>query len=102
MCASFVVLTHGHPFRFISRQWNGFSQPESVYSSQSHFADVGSNRYDFWRVSLDAFLAHPIGGLGQDNFADYYVVHRRTAAEPSATHSIELRLLAQTGARRLR
>jgi hypothetical protein len=96
-CAAFAVLTHGHPFRFISRQWNGFSQPESVYSSHSHFADVGSNRYDFWRVSLDALLAHPVGGLGQDNFADYYVVHRHTAAEPSATHSIELRLLAQTG-----
>ena len=62
-----TAAAHGHPVRFIERQWNGFSQPQAA-SSGSHFTDVGSGRYDFWRVSLDAFLAHPIGGLGQDNF----------------------------------
>ncbi len=91
-----VAATHGHPVRFIERQWNGFSQPQTT-STGSHFTDVGSGRYDFWRVSLDAFLAHPIGGLGQDNFDDYYVRHRRTGEEPSYTHSLELRLLAHTG-----
>jgi hypothetical protein len=87
--------THGHPVRFIVREWNGFSHPET--STGSHFTDVGSSRYDFWRVALDAFVAHPIGGLGQDNFADYYVPHRRTADEPAWTHSLELRLLTHTG-----
>ena len=91
-----VAATHGRPFRFISRQWNGFSHTQTVVSS-SHFTDVGSGRYDFWRVALDAFLAHPIGGLGQDNFDDYYVRHRRTNEEPSYTHSLELRFLAHTG-----
>src|SRR6185312_3362182 len=52
---------------------------------------------DFWRVALDAFVNHPIGGLGQDNFGDYYLPRRRTAEEPSWTHSLELRLLAHTG-----
>jgi hypothetical protein len=46
---------------------------------------------------LDAFVAHPIGGLGQDNFADYYVTRRRTGEEPRWTHSLEMRLLAHTG-----
>jgi hypothetical protein len=91
-----VAATHGHPFRFISRQWNGFSHTQTV-ASASHFTDVGSGRYDFWRVALDAFVAHPIGGLGQDNFADYYVPRRRTNEEPAWTHSLELRLLAHTG-----
>jgi hypothetical protein len=97
MCASFVALTHGHPFKFISRQWNGFSQVQMTFSHTSHFGDVGSGRYDFWRVALDGLLTHPIGGLGQDNFADYYLLHRHTADETSATHSLELRLLAHTG-----
>ena len=88
--------THGDPIGFISRQWNGFSHQQTS-SSGSHFADVGSGRYDFWRVALDAFVANPVGGLGEDNFADYYVRRRRTLEEPSWTHSIELRLLAQTG-----
>jgi hypothetical protein len=92
-----TVATHGHPFKFVSRQWNGFSQVQTHFSSQSHFGDVGSGRYDFWRVAIDALLAHPVGGLGEDNFADYYIKHRRTSQEPSWTHSIELRLLAQTG-----
>jgi len=91
------VGTHGHPVKFVVRQWNGFSKPEMNFSSQSHFVDVGSGRYDFWRVASDAVLAHPIGGLGQDNFADYYVRHRRTGEEPSWTHSLEMRLLAHTG-----
>jgi len=91
-----IAATHGHPIRFVERQWDGFSHPQTA-SSGSHFTDVGSGRYDFWRVSLDAFLAHPIGGLGQDNFDDYYVSRRRTVEEPSYTHSLELRLLTHTG-----
>jgi len=91
-----TIATHGHPFHFIARQWHGFSHTQVAYTG-SHFADVGSGRYDFWRVSLDAFVAHPIGGLGQDNFAEYYDRHRRTGEEPSWTHSLEMRLLAQTG-----
>jgi hypothetical protein len=91
-----LVVSHGRPLQFISHQWNGFSHEQSG-STSSHFTDVGSGRYDFWRVALDAFLAHPIGGLGQDNFGDYYLTHRHTFEEPSWTHSLELRLLAHTG-----
>jgi hypothetical protein len=91
-----LAVSHGHPFQFASRQWHGFSH-ESRPSAGSHFTDVGSGRYDFWRVALDAFVAHPIGGLGQDNFDNYYVTRRRTDEEPSWTHSLELRLLAHTG-----
>ncbi len=91
-----LAVSKGHPFQFISRQWHGFAHAEAVYGS-SHFTDVGSGRYDYWRVALDAFKAHPIGGLGQDNFGDYYLIHRHTSEEPSWTHSLELRLLAHTG-----
>jgi hypothetical protein len=94
--AGALAVSHGHPFRFISRQWHGFSHQASVHSG-SHFTDLGSGRYDFWRVALDAFVAHPVGGLGQDNFDNYYVPRRRTDEEPSWTHSLELRLLAHTG-----
>lgn len=95
--AGSVVATHGDPFGFVSRQWRGFSHPPTSSPTGSHFATVGSGRYDIWRVSLDALRAHPIGGLGQDNFADYYIVHRKTNEEVSWTHSFEMRLLAHTG-----
>jgi hypothetical protein len=91
-----LAVSKGHPFQFISRQWHGFAHAEAVYGS-SHFTDVGSGRYDYWRVALHAFERHPIGGLGQDNFGDYYLTMRNTGEEPSWTHSLELRLLAHTG-----
>jgi O-Antigen ligase len=91
-----VAATHGDPFGFVKRQWNGFSNPEHG-SGGSHFGTIGSGRSDFWRVSLDAFASHPLGGLGQDNFDDYYVSRRRTPEEPQWTHSLEMRLLAHTG-----
>ena len=92
-----LAVSHGHPVSFISRQWHGFSHQGSTVRSGSHFTDVGSGRYDFWRVALDAFVAHPVGGLGQDNFDNYYVPRRRTGEEPAWTHSLEFRLLAHTG-----
>jgi hypothetical protein len=95
-----LAVSHGHPFSFISRQWHGFSHQEKSQPGArtgSHFSDVGSGRYDFWRVSLDAFAAHPVGGLGQDNYAEYYVAHRQTTEQPAWTHSLELRLLTHTG-----
>jgi hypothetical protein len=96
LLAGGLAVSNGHPFQFISRQWHGFAHAEAVYGS-SHFTDVGSGRYDYWRVALHAFERHPIGGLGQDNFGDYYLTLRRTGEEPSWTHSLELRLLAHTG-----
>jgi len=94
--AGAFVATHGDPVGFVKRQWNGFSQPETGGAS-SHFDTVGSGRYDFWRVALDAVIAYPVGGLGQDNFADYYITRRRSNEEPAWPHSLELRLLACTG-----
>lgn len=93
-----VAATHGHPVRFFNEQWHGFTHPSSTTDAQaSHFASTGSQREDGWRVALDAFAAHPIGGLGQDNFSDYYTVHGRTGIELAWVHSWELRLLAHTG-----
>jgi O-antigen/teichoic acid export membrane protein len=92
-----VAATHGHPIRFVQRQLNGFSHQTTSDSTASHFATLGSGRSDFWRVSLDALAAHPVGGLGQDNFVDYYLQHRHTGEEPSWAHSLELQLLATTG-----
>ena len=89
--------THGDPWGFVKRQWHGFSHQAVATGGSSHFTSVGSGRYDFWRVSLNALAAHPIGGLGQDNFSDYYVRRRRTDEETRWTHSLEMRLLAHTG-----
>ncbi len=98
LCATgALAATHGDPVSFVKRQWHGFIHPSSASSATTHFVSVGTGRYDFWRIGLDATARHPLGGLGQDNFADYYVPRRRTYEEPKWTHSLELRLLVHTG-----
>lgn len=92
-----VIATHGDPVGFVKRQWQGFTNASASNAAGTHFGQVGSGRYDFWRVSLDALIAHPLQGLGQDNFTDYYLPRRHTDEEPRWTHSIEFRLLAHTG-----
>jgi hypothetical protein len=92
-----VAVSSGHPGSFITKQWHGFTSEPTQSDTQSHFAEVGSGRYDIWKSSLSAFRAHPLGGLGQDNFGDWYLTHRHTSEEPLWTHSLELRLLAHTG-----
>ena len=94
--AGALAATHGQPVQFVKRQLNGFTHEDSG-GTRSHFATVGSGRYDVWRVAFKGFVANPVGGLGQDNFENYYVVHRRTDEEPAWPHSLEMRLLATTG-----
>jgi hypothetical protein len=58
---------------------------------------VGSGRYDLWRVAALEFADHPVQGVGVDNFAVGYARERKNREEPLYPHSIEWRLLSQTG-----
>jgi hypothetical protein len=97
MGAGLWVVSQHHPASFISREWRGFTSEPTQTITSNHFLEVGSGRYDIWRSAVDAFSAHPLGGLGQDNFGDWYLTHRHTIEEPLWPHSLELRLLASTG-----
>src|SRR5204862_2689970 len=58
---------------------------------------LGSNRYDFYRVALNEFAAHPVAGIGADNFQQQYLRRGRSEETPRYPHSVEMRTLAQTG-----
>ncbi len=58
---------------------------------------LGSNRYDFYRVAIDEFVAHPLLGTGVDNFQQQYLLHGHSHETPRYPHSIELRALGETG-----
>jgi hypothetical protein len=95
--AAGFALTDGRPDRKVTDYWKRSNGYQATTPGSSRFAAVGSNRPDFWRVSLKAFAAHPLGGLGQDNWSAYYLHERRSSEQPRWTHSFELRLLAHTG-----
>jgi hypothetical protein len=89
-----LVATGGHPVGGIDSAWADFTDVEY---DDSAITSLGSGRYDFWRVAVDGWLAHPVLGLGQDNFIELYAARRRTNEEPRWVHSLPLRLLAHTG-----
>jgi len=99
--AAGLAAVHGHPVERIEHAWNSFANTNTGAgtgtSGSSRFSALGSQRVDFWRVALHEWSAHPLIGIGQDNFAAGYLRLRHTDQEPRWAHSLELRLLVHTG-----
>jgi tetratricopeptide (TPR) repeat protein len=93
------LVAAGNPIRRVEDGWRSFKGGyASDRTTGSHLVSgLGSNRYDFYRVALDQFLAHPLVGIGADNFQEQYLAHGRSEETPHYPHSVELRTLAQTG-----
>jgi hypothetical protein len=91
----------GDPLARVRHAWDTFESPKGYGADSSTgsrlTSGLGSNRYDFYRVALDEFAAHPIGGIGADNFAEQYLRHGRSEETPKYPHSVEMRTLADTG-----
>jgi tetratricopeptide (TPR) repeat protein len=90
----------GNPITRLRHGWDTFRNVKGYAANGSGSrltSGLGSNRYDFYRVALDEFAAHPIGGLGADNFQQQYLRHGRSQETPRYPHSVELRTLADTG-----
>ncbi len=89
----------GNPVIRVRHAWDSFKGGYTAEATGSNrlLGGLGSNRYDFYRVALDEFEAHPLIGIGADNFAQQYLVHGRSDETPRYPHSVELRTLSQTG-----
>ncbi len=90
----------GNPVRRVEHAWNTFTSPlgyEANSSGNRLTSGFGSERYDFYRVAADQFVAHPLLGIGADNFAQQYLVHGRSEETPRYPHSVEFRTLVETG-----
>jgi tetratricopeptide (TPR) repeat protein len=82
----------------VDRAWEEFRGPTEALPTTSYLSSgVGGNRYDIWRVALLEFREAPLHGAGADNFAVAYLRERRSVEEPLYPHSLELRVLSQTG-----
>lgn len=88
----------GEPFDRLDSAWEEFKANEAPGEEDAtRFADLGSTRYDFWRVALDLSGEHLLAGLGQDNYAAEYLERREALEEPRWVHSLLLRLTTHTG-----
>ncbi len=90
----------GNPISRARHAWETFKSPQGYAANGGGnrlTSGFGSSRYDFYRVSLDEFVDHPLVGIGADNFAQPYLARRRSDETPHYPHSVELRTLTQTG-----
>jgi O-antigen ligase/polysaccharide polymerase Wzy-like membrane protein len=93
------LVAAGDPVTRVRHGWDSFKGGYSADSVTGNrlLSGLGSSRYDFYRVALDEFAAHPIVGIGADNFQQQYLAHGRSDETPHYPHSVELRTLSQTG-----
>ncbi|WP_052245823.1 O-antigen ligase [Sporosarcina sp. ZBG7A] len=56
--------------------------------------DGGSGRFELWRRAWEYFLAHPVIGIGADNFIEYNKVYY---GESLYTHNTLLQILSESG-----
>jgi hypothetical protein len=90
----------GDPAARVRHAWDTFKSGNGYAANGSGSrltSGFGSNRYDFYRVALNEFVAHPVVGIGADNFQQPYLAHGRSTETPHYPHSVELRTLTQTG-----
>jgi O-antigen ligase len=93
------ALAAGNPVKRIEHGWHTFKVGYSADSTSGSrlTSGLGSARYDFYRVALNEFAAHPLLGIGADNFQQQYLAHGRSEETPHYPHSVEIRTLSQTG-----
>src|SRR5271165_4495398 len=90
----------GNPVARARHAWDTFKSGSGYAANGAGnrlTSGFGSNRYDFYRVALDEFRAHPLIGIGADNFQQQYLQHGRSDETPRYPHSVELRTLTETG-----
>lgn len=93
------LVVAGNPVGRVEHAWQTFKRGYSANNTHVNrlVGGLGSGRYDFYRVALDEFKAHPLLGIGADNFQTQYLAHARTEETPHYPHSVELRTLVQGG-----
>ena len=58
---------------------------------------MSSNRYEYWRVGLNAFADEPLTGLGAGGFRVEWLKERPITETVRDTHSLEVEVAAELG-----
>lgn len=88
----------GNPVSYATEKLKEFNDVEpAAVSASTRLGTVSGQRSDLWRVALDQFRDHPLVGAGAGSYQFAYYRDRHTDRNLSDTHSLPLRLLADTG-----
>jgi O-Antigen ligase len=71
--------------------------PPATGATSERFGSVGSNRYAYWRVAIDAGADHPLAGVGASGFRVAWLQRRHITEGVRDAHSLELETFAELG-----
>jgi hypothetical protein len=98
--ASAWSVAAGSPSDWLAERWSEVSGGgDPTGETATRFTDsFASHRFEEWRTAWGQFLAHPLAGIGTDNFQAAYNLERTDGQhDPLYPHSFPLRLLSQLG-----
>ena len=83
----------------VSDRWETFKSGEDTPSAAGPriTANSSEQRYDYWRVAVEAFRDAPLTGVGSGNYGRLYDAERRYSKPSRYTHDVWLRTLAEGG-----
>jgi hypothetical protein len=94
------VSSQGSPIGWAQDRWDDFrteNYGELEASGNRFTGDLGSNRYDYWRVAVLVVRERPLTGTGAGGFAAPYKAERRTVKGPLYAHSFWMQTLSDLG-----
>lgn len=94
--AVLLILALASPGARADRSWEQFKTGADP-TGTSRLGNLGSGRYDMWRVGLLEFQRQPLRGIGVDNFSAPYLQQRRGGEQPDYPHSLVVKILSQLG-----
>jgi uncharacterized membrane protein (GlpM family) len=92
-----AVAARNDPADRVRVAWSEFTTNETEREGGSRLGSLDSQRWDHWRVGLDRFAAHPIRGIGAEQFNVDYLRERRTFVDARYVHSFPIGVLSQLG-----
>jgi len=73
------------------------ASPPARGATAERFADIGSNRADYWRVAVDSFGSAPFAGVGTAGFRVEWLRERDVQEGAVDAHSLYLETAAELG-----
>jgi tetratricopeptide (TPR) repeat protein len=93
-----TVAVVGNPIDRIDHAADQFTSLDNNYApGDSRLLSGSGNRYDYWRVAVDAFKRKPLGGVGAGNYPQSWFALRQTQENVRQPHSLWFQTAAETG-----
>jgi hypothetical protein len=95
-----VTVEFGSPVTIARHAYDSFVGPAPVYGANLNgrlFSLSSTRRTVKWRIAVDAFGAHPAGGIGAGAYEQYWLRHRTDLEKVRDAHSLYVETLAETG-----